>query len=72
MKKNDWHSGFTCALKLEFLDNENDLEYEEEHLIANRAQRIDLLIIKKIRSARIKNEVGEVFDKPKMRQKVTL
>ena len=63
MKKIDWHSGFVNAMKLELLANEKDLEYEDEHLIANRAQRIDLLIIKKIRTVRIVNEVGAIFDK---------
>ena len=29
----DWHSGFTPALKLDFRENENDLEYEEEHYV---------------------------------------
>ncbi|MCR5602361.1 MAG: hypothetical protein K6G27_01505 [Lachnospiraceae bacterium] len=63
MKKIDWHSGFVNAMKLELLANENDLEYEDEHLIANRAQRIDLLIIKKMRAVKIVNEVGAIFDK---------
>ncbi len=63
MKKIDWHSGFVNAMKLELLANEKDLEYEDEHLIANRAQRINLLIIKKIRTVKIVNEVGAIFDK---------
>ncbi len=63
MKKIDWHSGFVNAMKLELLANEDDLEYKDEHLIANRAQRIDLLIIKKMRSVEIVNEVGTLFDK---------
>ena len=63
MKKIDWHSGFVNAMKLELLANEKDLEYEDEHLIANRAKRIDLLIIKKVRSVEIVNEVGAIFDK---------
>ena len=63
MKKIDWHSGFVNAMKLELLANEKDLEYDEEHLIANRAQCIDLLIIKKMRSVEIVNEVGAIFDK---------
>ncbi len=63
MKKIDWHPGFVNAMKLELLANEGDLEYEDEHLIANRAQRIDLLIIKKKRSVKIVNEVGAIFDK---------
>ncbi len=63
MKKIDWHSGFVNAMKLELLANENDLEYEDEYLIANRAQRIDLLIIKKMRTVKTVNEVGAIFDK---------
>ena len=63
MKKIDWHSGFVNAMKLELLANEDDLEYKDEHLIANRAQRIDLLIIKKMRSVEIVNELGALFDK---------
>ena len=59
----DWHAGFVDAMKLELMANEEDLEFLEEHLIANRAQRIDLLIIKKLRSTRIVNEVGDIFDK---------
>ena len=63
MKKIDWHSGFVNAMKLELLANEDDLEYEEEHPVANRAQRIDLLIIKKVRDTKIVNEIGTIFDK---------
>ena len=63
MDRIDWHSGFVNAMKLELLADEESLEFEDEHLIANRAQRIDLLIIKKVRSIRLVNEIGEMFDK---------
>ena len=63
MEKIDWHEGFVSAMKLEFMANEDDLEFEQEKLIANRAQKIDLLIIKKLRSTRLVNEIGAMFDK---------
>ena len=45
MKRIDWHAGFVSAMKLELIENKDDLIFEEEHQIANRAQRIDLLRI---------------------------
>ena len=61
MKIIDWHAGFVSAMKLELIENEKDLIYEEEHLIANRAQKIDLLIIKNNSSAMIRNPIGSMF-----------
>ncbi len=63
MKKIDWHAGFVSAMKLEFIDNKDDLIFEEEHHIANRAQRIDLLIIKNQNDAVIRSPVGAIFDR---------
>ena len=57
MKNIDWHAGFVFAMKLELIENEKDLIYEEEHLIANRAQRIDLLIIKNSNDVTIRNPI---------------
>ena len=61
MKKIDWHAGFVSAMKLEFVENEKDLIYDEEHHVANRAQRIDLLIIKNNNSVKIHNPLGAIF-----------
>ncbi len=61
MKKIDWHSGFVSAMKLELVENENDLIFDEEHPLAHRAQRIDLLIIKNITDAVIRNPIGRMF-----------
>lgn len=63
MKKIDWHAGFVSAMKLELIDNESDLVFLEEHPIANRAQRIDLLVIKNENSATILNPIGAMFSK---------
>lgn len=59
----DWHAGFAPAMKLDLRDNEADLEYEEEHPIANRAQTLDLLIIKNDRRVTVRNTVGRIFDR---------
>ena len=63
MKSIDWHAGFVDAMRLELLADEDSLTFEAEYHIANRAQRIDLLIIKKAGSPPIVNEIGEIFDK---------
>ncbi len=63
MKKIDWHAGFVSAMKLEFIENEQDLIYGEEHPVANRAQRIDLLIIKNNNNVRIRNPIGAIFSR---------
>ena len=63
MKIIDWHAGFVSAMKLELIENEKDLIYEEEHLIANRAQKIDLLIIKNSNNVAIHNPIGSMFSR---------
>ncbi len=63
MKKIDWHSGFVSSMKLEFIEDENKLIFDEEHLIANRAQRIDLLIIKNETEAELHSPIGAIFSK---------
>ena len=58
-----WHKGFVSAMKLELIENEQDLQYFDEHYIANRNQRIDLLVIKNEKSAIIYNPIGASFSK---------
>ena len=61
MKNIDWHAGFVSAMKLELLDNADDLIFEEEHHLANRAQRIDMLIIRCSGKTKIHNPIGSIF-----------
>ena len=63
MKNIDWHAGFVSAMKLELIDNADDLIFEEEHHLANRAQRIDLLIIRCSDRAKIQNPIGSIFSR---------
>ncbi len=63
MVKIDWHAGFVSAIKLELREYDNYLTYEEEHYIANRAQRLDLLIIKNNALDVIGNPIARIFGK---------
>jgi hypothetical protein len=61
--KNYWHPAFCGAAELEFKDNKNDLEFQREYNLSKEPIKIDLLVVKKIGSARIKNEIGCIFKK---------
>ncbi len=63
MSNIDWHAGFVSAMKLELMADEKNLEFREEQFLDERKQRFDLLIIKKRRDVRIRNEIGEIFNK---------
>ncbi len=63
MQKIDWHAGFVSAIKLELREYDECLTYEEEHYIANRAQRLDLLIIKNDALDVIDNPIARIFGK---------
>lgn len=63
MKFIDWHAGFVAAMKLDLIENEKDLVYNDEQTVANRAQRLDLLIIKNENGAKIINPIGAMFGK---------
>ena len=56
-----WHPGFANALKLEFYDNKNDLEYSEEVLLNKEAIKMDMLVIKKKVGIKLSNPLGEHF-----------
>jgi hypothetical protein len=59
--KIQWHPGFYGAAELEFIDNRGDLEFTPEYSLSKEPIRMDLLIIKKIGSGKIKNEIGRIF-----------
>lgn len=56
-----WHPGFASALKLEFYENRNDLEYSEEIVLNKEAIKMDMLIIKKKPGIILQNTLGEHF-----------
>ena len=60
-EKIDWHPGFVNAIKLEFFENDKELIYESEKILNQQPIKIDLLIVKKDASVKIKNEIGKDF-----------
>lgn len=63
MKNIDWHAGFVPAMKLELMENEDDLVFEENHPVDNHGNEIDLLIIKNDRNVPVKSKLGAIFDR---------
>jgi hypothetical protein len=59
--KNYWHPAFCGAAELEFRDNKEDLEFQREYNLSKEPIRVDLLVVKKIGSVKIKNEIGCIF-----------
>lgn len=57
----NWHSGHYAAMRLEFIENDDDLIYETEHQLNHEPVRIDLLVIKKNKDIQIANELGAAF-----------
>lgn len=59
--KIQWHPGFVAAMNLEFAKNRQDLIFEKEYNLNTKPLEIDLLVIKKVASVRIDNEIGALF-----------
>lgn len=56
-----WHPACFAALNLEFLENKEELEFFQEHSVSELPLRIDTLIIKKTRTHKLRNEIGDIF-----------
>lgn len=56
-----WHPAFVAAMKLELAENRMDLYFEGEHNLNTAPLEVDLLIIKKSSSVKLKNEIGKFF-----------
>ena len=50
-------------MKLDLMENADDLQYSQEYYLTGRHQRIDLLIIKNENLVRIRNPIGTSFSK---------
>lgn len=60
-KKIQWHPGFVAAMYLEFAQNRNELIFEKEYNLNTKPLEIDLLVVKKEKTAEIQNEIGSFF-----------
>lgn len=59
--KIQWHSGFYGAAELEFGSDKGILEFNREYHLSKEPLRMDLLIIKKMADAPLKNGIGHMF-----------
>lgn len=59
--KIQWHPAFAAAMELELRENWDSLEFQREYNLNTKPLEIDLLVIKKERSAHISNEIGRGF-----------
>ena len=59
--KIQWHPGFYAGMELEF--SAYQVTMQQEFQLTRGPLSIDLLIIKKIRTVKIVNEIGTIFDK---------
>lgn len=59
--KTQWHPAFCSAIKLEFMENKDDLEYTSEFGLGTKPLLIDLLVITKSPGVFIKNKIGSIF-----------
>jgi hypothetical protein len=60
-EKIQWHPAFYAAAELEFRENRDDLKFEREYNLSKEPIRMDMLIVKKTKGVRIKNEIGHIF-----------
>lgn len=62
-KKTQWHPAFCSAMRLEFKEYAEYLEYINEYNLTRKPLQIDLLIIKKPDDVFIDNELGRIMKK---------
>ena len=60
-KCTQWHPGFCSAMRLEFRDNREDLEYINEYNLNSKPLQMDLFVIKKDTGIELQNEIGKIF-----------
>lgn len=57
----DWHEAASCAFQIELKDYSAFLEYITEYVLGKNSYRIDLLIIKKLTSETIPQNIARIF-----------
>lgn len=60
-RKNQWHPAFAAAMRMELMNNGDDLIFEDEHLLSKKPLQIDILIIKKHSNIELQNSIGKIF-----------
>ena len=62
-QKLQWHPAFCSALRLELLEDAENLEFTDEFQLTEKPLRIDCTVVKVKKNCKIKNEIGKIFRK---------
>ena len=62
-KKLQWHPAFCSALRLELLEDAENLEFTDEFQLTEKPLQIDCTVVQVKKNCRIKNEIGKIFRK---------
>lgn len=60
-RKTQWHPAFCSAVRLEFREYDEWLDYTNEYNLTNKPMQIDMLIIKKRKDIQLQNDMGKIF-----------
>ena len=60
-QKLQWHPAFCSALRLELLEDAENLEFTDEFQLTQKPLQIDCTVVKVKKNCRIKNEIGKIF-----------
>ena len=61
--KLQWHPAFCSALRLELLEDAENLEFTDEFQLTEKPLQIDCTVVKVKKDCKIKNEIGKIFRK---------
>lgn len=59
--KLQWHPAFCAAVRLEFNEDMEELEFYSEYNLSRKPLQIDMLIVEKNRNVRLRNQIGHIF-----------
>ena len=62
-QKQQWHPAFCSALRLELLEDAENLEFTDEFQLTEKPLQIDCTVVKVKKDCKIKNEIGKIFRK---------
>jgi hypothetical protein len=62
-QKLQWHPVFCSALRLELLEDAENLEFTDEFQLTEKPLQIDCTVVKVKKDCKIKNEIGKIFRK---------
>ena len=62
-QKLQWHPAFCSALRLELLEDAENLEFTDEFQFTEKPLQIDCTVVKVKKDCKIKNEIGKIFRK---------